>query len=69
MTSKVVRMGAGHQFPGELKEIVISCDHMSCDKSVNDSEVREGGGLKKMGWSVSPSTGVLRHYCPEHPRN
>jgi hypothetical protein len=66
MTSVVVRNGEGHTFPGGLKEIIISCDRMSCDKSVNDSEVHAGGGLKKMGWTFMPINGTVRHYCPEH---
>jgi len=69
MTSRVVREGETHPYPGQLKEIIISCDQMDCNKSVNDQELKEGGGLKEMGWSIVPIADTVRHYCPEHPRD
>lgn len=69
MTSRVIRQGPGHAMPGMLKEIVVSCDHADCDVSVNDEAVRDGGGLKNMGWTIASVDGKLRHYCPAHPRS
>ena len=69
MTSQIVREGEGHQYPGQLKEIRITCDHAGCDKTVTDETIREGGGLKAMGWTVASVEGKLRHYCSEHPRS
>lgn len=69
MTTNVVRNGPDHQFPGALKEIIIGCDQIDCDVSVTDAAVREGGGLKNMGWQVAPADGELHHYCPAHHRN
>lgn len=66
MTSRTVRNGPGHAFPGGLKEIIISCDQMSCTRSLNDQEIQAGGGLKEMGWSTAYLNNQLRHYCPEH---
>jgi hypothetical protein len=68
MTSRVIRMGEGHESPGKLKEIIISCDHMSCTTAVNDTTVAAGGGVRKMGWQALPQAGAMRHYCPEHNR-
>lgn len=68
MTSRCVPEGEGHPFPGKLKEIVISCDHMSCSKAVNDKTIEAGGGLKNMGWEATFIDHTMRHYCPEHRR-
>lgn len=68
MTSRVVREGPTHPYPGQLKEIIISCDQMDCDKSVTDQDVKAGGSLKEMGWTVVPMSDTVRHYCPEHRR-
>lgn len=69
MTSTTVRNGEGHPFPGGLKEIIISCDELDCTVAVNNTEIQAGGGLKAMGWTVSPYPGQLRHYCPDHPQD
>lgn len=69
MTSRVVRDGPGAEFPGRLKEIVISCDNMSCTVSVNDEQIRAGGGLRKMGWEPAFMEHKMRHYCPAHNRS
>lgn len=69
MTSRTIRGGEGAKFPGELTAIIISCDQIDCLKSVNDTEVREGGGLKNMGWESAAVNGAMRHYCPEHTRD
>lgn len=66
MTSRVIRGGPNAHFPGELQEIVISCDNIDCQKAVNDTQIREGGGLTEMGWEAAAINGVMRHYCPEH---
>lgn len=66
MTSQTIRHGTGHQFPGQLKEIIISCDQMSCSTALNDTQIRDGGGLTAMGWQALPIDGAVRHYCPEH---
>lgn len=66
MTSTVVRHGAGHPFPGQLREIIISCDNPDCTLQLNDTQIREGGGLKNMGWDAVPEVGELHHYCPDH---
>jgi hypothetical protein len=62
VTSRVIRKG------GELQEIVISCDQMSCDVAKNNVEIADGGGLRAMGWQTTLVDGSLRHYCPEHIR-
>lgn len=54
---------------GELIAIVIACDQMDCDTSVDDTEIKNSGGLKEMGWTVVPVPGGLHHYCPEHRRD
>lgn len=69
MTSRVIRNGVGTEHPGSLKEIIVSCDHMSCTKSMNDTAIKDGGGLKEMGWEAVCQNGVMRHYCPEHNRS
>lgn len=66
MTSRVIRGGEGAKFPGELTAIIISCDRMTCDASVNDKQIRKAGGLTIMGWKAVPTNGELRHYCPKH---
>lgn len=68
MTSRVVREGPGHEFPGRVKEIIISCDQMDCTKAENDATIRANGGLKKMGWDAIFLDHKMRHYCPEHRR-
>jgi hypothetical protein len=68
MTSNIQRGGPEAKFPGELTAIIISCDQIGCDKTVDDKEVRDGGGLMKMGWQVLPFDGKLHHYCPDHNR-
>lgn len=68
MTSRTIRGGVDAKFPGELTAIVISCDQMDCSKSVNDAEIRAGGGLRAMGWTAVPLEGRTHHYCPDHPR-
>lgn len=68
MTSRVNRGGPDAQFPGQLTSIVISCDQMNCDKTVDDTDIHKGGGLKRMGWTVLPLGGAMRHYCPIHTR-
>lgn len=68
MTSVVVRMGEGHESPGKLKEIIISCDHIDCMKSESDTTIRSKGGLKEMGWQAVFISPKMRHYCPEHRR-
>lgn len=68
MTSRVVRMGEKHQFPGMLKEVIISCDQMDCPIALSDTDIRESGGLEKMGWSWIAVNGDMRHYCPAHRR-
>lgn len=68
MTSTVVRMGEGHEFPGRVKEIVISCDHEGCSTALDDTTIRAGGGLKNMGWEAPFIDHKLNHYCPEHRR-
>lgn len=62
MTSRVEHL------PGGGSKITISCDHISCDLSKTDTEIMAEGGLKKMGWQVTPVEGKLRHYCPAHNR-
>jgi hypothetical protein len=69
MTSRVIRGGEGAKFPGELTAVIISCDQMDCSKSINDTEIRAGGGLKNMGWDAVAISGTQRHYCPEHKRS
>jgi hypothetical protein len=69
MTSRCVQNGPGHEWPGGLKEIIISCDHMTCLTALNDTQIRESGGLKQMGWTTAFDGTKLRHYCPDHPRN
>ncbi len=69
MTSRVVRMGKGHLYPGQLKEIIISCDQMGCTHTLNDTQIRDAGGLTEMGWETSYVSGEMRHYCPDHRRN
>jgi len=66
MTSRTIRNGPGHPFPGGFKEIVISCDTMSCTKAVNNTEIQASGGLKAMGWTTAYLNNRLNHYCPEH---
>jgi hypothetical protein len=68
MTSTVVRMGEEHEFPGRVKEIIISCDQIDCTTSLNDTTIRAGGGLKEMGWEATFVDRAMRHYCPEHRR-
>lgn len=68
MTSTVRHMGPGHVFPGQVKEIIIACDQIDCTVALNDTQIRDGGGLKKMGWEAVPLDGKMRHYCPEHRR-
>lgn len=68
MSTEIVRNGPEHEFPGGLKEILISCDQLGCDVTINDTIVREGGGLTKMGWQAVPAAGQMEHYCPAHPR-
>jgi hypothetical protein len=68
MTSRIIRNGEGHEFPGGLKEIVISCDHIDCTKAVNDTTIKAGGGLTEMGWEAFFRDKAMRHYCPEHRR-
>lgn len=69
MTSRVIREGEGSEWPGRLKEIVISCDHIDCTTAVNDEEIRVGGGLRKMGWEPAFMEHKMRHYCPAHKRS
>jgi hypothetical protein len=68
LTSRTIRNGDSHPFPGGMKEIVISCDQMDCGKAVNDDQIREGGGLKEMGWTAIFVERAMRHYCPDHKR-
>lgn len=68
MTTTVVRQGEDAKWPGELKEIRISCDDPSCDVVLTNTQIHEAGGLMKMGWSTVPRDGTLFHYCPEHAR-
>jgi hypothetical protein len=68
VTSRTIRGGPDAKFPGELTSIVISCDHLGCDKSANDTDIRDQGGLKAMGWQAVPIDGTVRHYCPDHNR-
>ena len=67
MTTATIRVGEGAQFPGQLKEIIISCDQIDCEVRLNDTQIRGGGGLDNMGWSTVPREGKLLHYCPTHP--
>lgn len=69
MTSRTIRNGEGHPFPGGVKEIIISCDHMACDVALNDKEIQAGGGLKAMGWESIFIEPEMRHYCPPHNRS
>lgn len=69
MTSRVIHNGEGHPFPGGVKEIVISCDHMSCTTALSDTAIRAGGGLKAMGWETVFQNHQTRHYCPDHNRS
>lgn len=66
MTSRVIR-----EDDGQLKEIVISCDHIDCDVHHNNTYIADNGGLKEMGWTFAPfGEGFeLRHYCPKHSRS
>jgi hypothetical protein len=41
---------------------------MDCTTSLNDTTIRAGGGLKKMGWEATFIEHAMRHYCPEHRR-
>lgn len=68
MTSRCIREGEGSEWPGQLKEIVISCDHMSCTTAVNDETIKAGGGLRNMGWEATFQEHAMKHYCPEHRR-
>jgi hypothetical protein len=68
VTSRVIQMGEGHPFPGKVKEIIISCDHIDCTTALNDTTIAAGGGLKKMGWEATFQAPSMKHYCPEHRR-
>lgn len=65
MTSRVIRGGEG-KCPGALAAIIVSCDNMECETSIDDKKIAKGGGLKEMGWSTVPINGTVRHYCPKH---
>jgi hypothetical protein len=69
MSSRMIHNGEHHPFPGGLKAIIISCDHATCDKSLNDHQIADGGGLKTMGWQLLPLDCKVHHYCPDHRRS
>jgi hypothetical protein len=55
MACKVYRYGhngvpvdEGHQ-PGELKEMIFSCDADGCDVKADDDHIAGSGGLRYMG--------------------
>jgi hypothetical protein len=66
MTSKTVRHGEGAEFPGALKAIIISCDHVGCPLELNDTQIGTGGGLRALDWAAVPLDGKLLHFCPTH---
>jgi hypothetical protein len=68
MACKVYRYGhngvpvdEGHQ-PGELKEMIFSCDADGCDVKADDDHIAGSGGLRYMGWWASGG----KHFCPTH---
>lgn len=64
MTSTVTRE------PNDMAHanIRVTCDHIGCEKTVTDTEITAGGGLRKMGWTTAAFDKKLHHYCPEHTR-
>lgn len=66
MTLTVIHNGPEHRWPGGVKELRVACDHEGCATKYNDTEIKDGGGLKMMGWTTSVVDGKHKHFCQVH---